>query len=459
MVVAATAYIQAATVCLQVRGLVGSVERPAQLAALDADGRCALMRAAALGHGKVLEVLLEADERLHAEADGGGGGRRRRAHAVDRDGATALMLWVSGRPGADLAACTKLLLEAGSDTQALDRCGRCALLRVLLPPASRGAAIAGADSAPGGVPTPAPALSRTAAAPEASAAALSAAAESPLQRPLQARQVTLKPGLADTPHKGAAAEPAARGAADDGFVNVVATVLSVEQWQARLEVVKLLLAPQDFFAAIAALDLLPVRETAAAAAQQKRREQQRCGAEATEAKAAAASAAVKVAADAALAAESRIGGGDGGGGGGGGGGEAKANAERVARAAAAMAVVCDEHGDCALALAAEIKEALPAGGAGAAVLYETIVAALAPCGGLPKAGGFALVSAARSGRVAAVRALLGGNGKAPLARPTAAALSELGCQLPFSQLEAAEVLAIVSIATVSVEPSKCSHSQ
>ena len=72
MVVAATAYIQAATVCLQVRGLVGSVERPAQLAALDADGRCVLMRAAALGHGKVLEVLLEADERLHAEADGGG---------------------------------------------------------------------------------------------------------------------------------------------------------------------------------------------------------------------------------------------------------------------------------------------------------------------------------------------------------------------------------------------------
>ena len=141
--------------------------------------------------------------------------------------------------------------------------------------------------------------------------------------------------------------------------------------------------------------------------------------------------------------------------GGGGGGEAKA--ERAARAAAAMAVVCDERGDCALALAAEIKEALPAGGAGAAALYETIVTALAPCGGLPKAGGFALVSAARSGRVAAVRALLGGNGKAPLARPTAAALSELGCQLPFSQLEAAEVLAIVSIATVSVEPGKCSQ--
>ena len=411
-----------------VRGLVGSVERPAQLAALDADGRCALMRAAALGHGKVLEVLLEADERLHAEADGGGGGRGRRAHAVDRDGATALMLWLSGPPGADLAACTKLLLEAGSDMQALDRCGRCALLYALLPPASRGAAVAGADFAPGGVPTPVPALA--------------AAAESPLQRPLQARQVTLKPGLADTPHKGA--EPATRGAADDSIVNVAATVLSVEQWQARLEAVKLLLAPEAFPAAVAALDRLAAREAAAAAAQQKRREQQGRGAEATEAEAEAAAAAAKVAADAALAAESGIG---GGGGGGGGGGEAKA--ERAARAAAAMAVVCDERGDCALALAAEIKEALPAGGAGAAALYETIVTALAPCGGLPKAGGFALVSAARSGRVAAVRALLGGNGKAPLTRPTAAALTGLGCLLPSSQLEAAEVhiLAIVSIVT------------
>ena len=84
---------------------MASVERPTQLAALDADGRCALMRAAAGGQGKVLEVLLEADERLHAAADGSGGGHGRRAHAVDRDGATALMLWVSGRPGADRRPC------------------------------------------------------------------------------------------------------------------------------------------------------------------------------------------------------------------------------------------------------------------------------------------------------------------------------------------------------------------
>ena len=104
-----------------------------------------------------------------------------------------------------------------------------------------------------------------------------------------------------------------------------------------------------------------------------------------------------------------------------------------------MAVVCDERGECALALAAEIKEALADRGAGAAQLYETIVSALAPCGGLPKAGGFALVSAARSGRVAAARALLGGRDKPPLARPSAAALSGLGCLLPFSQLEATEV--------------------
>ena len=82
---------------MQVRGLVASLERPTQLAALDADGRCALMRAAARGQGKLLEVLLEADERLHAAADGSGGGHGRRAHAVDREGATALMLWLSSR--------------------------------------------------------------------------------------------------------------------------------------------------------------------------------------------------------------------------------------------------------------------------------------------------------------------------------------------------------------------------
>ena len=422
------------------RGLVASLERPTQLAALDADGRCALMRAAARGQGKLLEVLLEADERLHAAADGSGGGHGRRAHAVDREGATALMLWLSSRPGADLAACTKLLLEAGSDTQALDRRGRCALLRVLMPPASRGAAAAGADAAPGGEATPGAPPPRTA---EAGAAALAAAAGSPLQRPLQARQVTLKPGLAHAPHKGAAAEPTAEpaagegGAAEEGFVDVAASALSAEEWKARLEAVKLLLAPQDFPAAVAALERLPAREAAAAAAQQKRREQEGRGAEAEAQAQAAAEAAAKVAADAALAAESGIGGIGGGGGGGGGGGDAKA--ERAARAAAAMAVVSDERGECALALAAEIKEALADRGAGAAQLYETIMTALAPCGGLPKAGGFALVSAARSGRVAAVRALLGGSVKPPLARPSGAALSGLGCLLPFSQLEAAEV--------------------
>ncbi|EOD29262.1 hypothetical protein EMIHUDRAFT_203843 [Emiliania huxleyi CCMP1516] len=88
--------------------------------AVDKDGRCALMLAAAYGHSSSSPATA-------------------RLMAHDAAGATALML-AAARP---CAACVSALLEAGAAVAACDEDGRCALLYALLPGAPPVPAVAG----------------------------------------------------------------------------------------------------------------------------------------------------------------------------------------------------------------------------------------------------------------------------------------------------------------------------
>ncbi|KAL3928280.1 MAG: hypothetical protein SGPRY_002453 [Prymnesium sp.] len=102
--------------------------------------------------------------------------------------------------------------------------------------------------------------------------------------------------------------------------------------------------------------------------------------------------------------------------------------EAVLAAAAALAVVSDEHGSCPLALAAKgacVPALRPA--------FDQLTTALGRCGGCARASGGALISACRMGDEGAVRLLL--EQKAPLRH--VASLAELGCALSPAQCHAA----------------------
>lgn len=494
------------------------VEAKAPLDAVDAHGRCALMLAAANGHKDVLSVLLEEDERLGEGAIGAAAGgtaageaRERRVHASDAEGATALMLSV-GFDGADAArakrqlACTHALLEKGADLQALDALGRCALLRALLPgpmlglssSASAGGAAAGGGGGGGGgsaAATLASTLLRAATGERPTlTATLGRSKSSSLGAALQQRansnaNLQLGPpapakakggeGQGEAEAEAPAASPAAAaagGAAEDEPLMFAAAhaLLGVERWKTRLEVVKLLLKPEAYPEAVAALDRLPAREAAAAEAQMRASEEKARAAAAEGGEEGAAAAAeggeevegttpggrakkksivdqakdaAKGAAKGAQAAARKAGGkADTGAASAQTAEEAKAQkGAKAAKAAAAMAVLCDHNGDCALALAAELAEPPPKAAGGGAPptntreLYELLLEALRPCGGLKAAGGFALVSAARFGRLPAATALLSDEHEAvPLFRPRASQLSQLGCLLPPSVLNVSE---------------------
>ena len=430
-------------------------------------------------------------------AAAGEAARERRVHAADAERATALMLSVGFDGGEARAkrqlACTRALLEKGADLQALDALGRCALLHALLPggtmPGLASSASASAGGAAGGgagggsaAATLASTLLRAAAGERPTlGATLGRSRSASLGAALQVRAASnanlqLGPpakakakggegqGEAEAEAEAPAAAPAAAAAAaaeaDEPKMFAAAhTALGVARWKTRLEVVRLLLTPEAHPEAVAALDRQPALEAAAAEAQMRAREEKAEGGEEGAAAAAAeggeeaegttpggrakkkglvgraedaARGAAKGAQAAAQAAARKAGAGAAGAQT---AEEAKAQkGAKAAKAAAAMAVLCDHRGDCALALAAELSSAAISGVADPRELYELLLGALEPCGGLKAAGGFALVSAARSGRMAAAAALEA----APLVRPHASQLSQLGCLLPPSELNKSE---------------------
>ena len=97
--------------------------------AVDADGRCPLMHAASASEPHALATLLAAaaDD---AAASSPASPPPQRVLAADCNGFTALMLAASAK----CVEAVTLLLTAGSDVQAVDATGRCALLLALMPP-------------------------------------------------------------------------------------------------------------------------------------------------------------------------------------------------------------------------------------------------------------------------------------------------------------------------------------